>query len=263
MSEDFSQYNGEGTTLRKAQLRLLEMLIEVDRICKKHNIPYWLDGGSALGAVRHGGFIPWDDDIDIALLRKDYNKLIKILPEELPEQYVLQNRNTEPNLHISYSRVVDKNSLSDYGDDRLPFRRKLMHQGLFLDIVFIEKGNLKLKRIVDYIHRRVFFHLTLYDNKVEKYLAHILWPIVIMLVSLIRAISALIPSDKYIFGYGITFNRNLRKSEIFPPNPILFEGFEFPAPKNVHGYLKRYYGDYMKIPPENERWIHANKIEVY
>ena len=58
--EDYSKYNGEGTQLRKAQLCMLNILVEIDKICRKHNIPYWLDSGTLLGAVRHGGFIPWD-----------------------------------------------------------------------------------------------------------------------------------------------------------------------------------------------------------
>lgn len=85
--EDFSKYNGEGTTLRKAQLRMLDILIEVDKICRKHNIPYWLDSGTLLGAVRHGGFIPWDDDMDICVMRKDYKLLKKYLSEELSDKF--------------------------------------------------------------------------------------------------------------------------------------------------------------------------------
>ena len=87
-SEEFSKYNGEGTPLRMAQLRMLAILVEVDKICRKHNITYWLDYGTLLGAVRHKGFIPWDDDVDICVMRKDYDKLRKYLQQELPEQFV-------------------------------------------------------------------------------------------------------------------------------------------------------------------------------
>lgn len=73
--------------LRKAQLRMLNILLEIDRICQKNNIEYWLAEGTLLGAVRNKGFIPWDDDIDICMLREDYNKFIKIAPKELNSEY--------------------------------------------------------------------------------------------------------------------------------------------------------------------------------
>ena len=75
MIEDFSVYNGENTELRKAQMRMLEILVHVSAICDTHAISYWIDYGTLLGAVRHKGFIPWDDDLDISVLKKDYKKL--------------------------------------------------------------------------------------------------------------------------------------------------------------------------------------------
>jgi LPS biosynthesis protein len=95
MSENFSKCNGEGTLLREARNRMLEVLIEVDKICRKHNIPYWLDGGTLFGTVRHGVFIPWDDDLDIALMRDDYKKLCKILKRELPDNLAFQDSHTD------------------------------------------------------------------------------------------------------------------------------------------------------------------------
>ena len=69
------QYNPDGSQLRLLQLRILDILKEFDAICKKYNIPYWLDSGTLLGAARHGGFIPWDDDIDVCILKKDQKRL--------------------------------------------------------------------------------------------------------------------------------------------------------------------------------------------
>lgn len=264
MKEDFSKYNGEGTTLRKAQRRLLEMLVEVDRICKKHNIPYWINGGNALGAVRHGGFIPWDDDIDIALLRKDYLKLLQVIENELPENYMLQNRSNEPYFYMVYSRVVDKNSLSDYGTNRASFRKKMKHQGLFLDIFYIEKGHPKIKNIIDSLYYPAFFHLSPYSSFFKRLIAKIIWPFTKFLVFFTRKMNFSFSNDLYVFGYGIPFKEHFRLNELFPVKPINYEGKSVLGPNNIHAYLKRYFGEnYMEIPSVEQRKTHAQKIEVY
>jgi len=263
--EDFSIYNGPDTELRKAQLRLLEILLEVDRICKKHDIPYWLDGGSTLGAVRHGGFIPWDDDIDIALLRKDYLKLIKILDKELPDRFKLQNKNNEKNFHMTFSRVVDTNSYLNYGDKITQIREKIKYKGLFLDIFYIERGSLRLKKGIDFFYFYSFLMMRhpYKGSKLIKALAYLTWPFANGLVALARLISITFPKDNFIFGYGIPFKRRFRKSEILPVKPLNFEGEMVSGPNEVHAYLKRYFGDYMKIPPKEQRLVHAAGIEVY
>ena len=101
-SEEFSKYNGEGTPLRMAQLRMLAILVEVDKICRKHNITYWLDYGTLLGAVRHKGFIPWDDDVDIAMPRPDYETLLSH-PQWLSNSLYIDHYRTNPNAFFPYS----------------------------------------------------------------------------------------------------------------------------------------------------------------
>ena len=83
------KYSPEGSSLRKHQLLLLEEMQVLDRICKEQGLTYFLTDGSALGAVRHQGFIPWDDDIDIALFEDDYNQLVRILLETESDKYIL------------------------------------------------------------------------------------------------------------------------------------------------------------------------------
>ena len=240
MNEDFSHYNGEGTALRKAQLRLVDMLVEFDKICKKHHIPYWIDGGSTLGAIRHNGFIPWDDDIDVALLRKDYLKLIKIF---------------------------DKHSLADYGEDKAPFRKHFKYQGLFLDIFYIDRGGLKLKRFIDFFYfisfRIIRKHNKRGNNKLMWLLSHLVWLGSRFIVFCLRRLAFLFPKDKLMYGFGVPYNWEFRRHEILPVKPIQFEGVTVSGPCDPHAYLTRCFGNYMEIPPKDQRPAHAKTIEVY
>ena len=91
-----AKYSPEGSLLRRQQERMLEILCEIDRICKKHGIRYWLSSGTLIGAARHGGFIPWDDDLDIEMMREDYDRLMMVFPGELPATMALQTHDTDP-----------------------------------------------------------------------------------------------------------------------------------------------------------------------
>ena len=95
--------------LRKAQLKMVEILKVIDMICSKHNIKWWLHYGTALGAVRHNGFIPWDDDCDIAMLRADYERFIEVVERELPDNMLFQTRDIDP----AYPRKMAKIRLKD------------------------------------------------------------------------------------------------------------------------------------------------------
>ena len=96
----------EGELLRKLQMTELEMLIEVDRICRKYNIQYFLDGGTLLGAIRHNGFIPWDDDADIIMLRGEYEKFCKACKKELDtERFFLQDYRTDKHYLWGFAKM--------------------------------------------------------------------------------------------------------------------------------------------------------------
>lgn len=108
-------YSGKLATLRGIQL---DMLREIDRICRKHGIPYFLSGGSMLGAARHGGFIPWDDDVDVAMLREDYDRFKAVAPAELNESYRYQSYTNRDGYHFFFDRITAKDTYfaSKYSD---------------------------------------------------------------------------------------------------------------------------------------------------
>jgi lipopolysaccharide cholinephosphotransferase len=261
ITEDLSRYNGENTVLRKAQLRMLDILIEVDKICRRHNITYWLDGGTCLGAVRHGGFIPWDDDLDIGLMRRDYKRLCKILKTELPDNLVFQDETTDKNYPLKFAKVRDKNSC--FEDNGL--KNRLKENGIYIDIFPIERGTLKVKIFVDFFYGRAFRRLRHQLGGRKEYLiACFMYPFAYIMVLTARISGRFIKSN-LIYAYGVpnVGKYQLNKSFFVPTKPVKFENREFPAPANPEAYLRELYGDYMQIPPEDKRAVHANKIEIY
>ena len=140
------QYNPDGSQLRRQQLRMLDILIEVDRICKKHQIEYWLSSGTLIGALRHNGFIPWDDDLDIEMMRTDYLRLLEVLPRELPDWLALQSDETDPAYFFFYAKVRDRRSLmlENNGYDRM-----WKEQGIYIDIFPMERHPIWLHKLTE------------------------------------------------------------------------------------------------------------------
>jgi lipopolysaccharide cholinephosphotransferase len=264
IKEEFSKYNGEGTSLRKAQLRLLDMMVEFDRICKKHDIPYFISGGTCLGAVRHGGFIPWDDDVDIDVWHTDYKKLAKILPKELPENYFMQTPKTDKGFYRLYMKIVDKNSLVAYTHE---FRRKrLKYKGLSLDIFPLENVfSYKLKSLVDQFYAISFKRKRIPEETTQwkRAVYCMIYPCSKLLAKLLSLFSKLAPKERVSHSYGTNMTPELNYSDLFPVKPILFEGKEFLGPANLHEYLSGLYGDYKTIPAEDNREAHTEEIEVF
>lgn len=122
----------ESKVLRKAQLIMLDMLIEFDAICKKHQLQYWLDSGTLLGAVRHQGFIPWDDDIDLSMPIEDYNKLLEIANNEFSSDIFFQTSQTDKNFKFDYIKLrSNKASIVEFHEKD---KKINYHQGVFVDV---------------------------------------------------------------------------------------------------------------------------------
>lgn len=259
--EDLRQrYNPDGSSLRKAQLRMVEILKEVDKICRRHNIPYYLEGGTLLGAIRHHGFIPWDDDLDISVLKKDFPRLKKALQNELPENLIYQDRWTDFNCPIIFAKVRDKHSLFEESDSR-----RVKERGIFIDIFPNEKiPSMWWKRKVDYPYGHCIRGIHNYSDTKDKILSYIVFPFAWTIVQLTRFVNLFIPSDKiaFIYGWIVTYN-NYSIKDVFPVTYVPFEDMQAPVPHNYDAVLTRLFGDYMQIPPEEKRKVHSTKIEFY
>lgn len=256
---DLSSYNPEGSLLRNTQKRMLHILMEVDTICRRHKIDYYLEGGSLLGAVRHGGFIPWDDDLDITIMAKDYKALRTYLIKELPDDCVFQDVSTEPNYPLLFGKVRDKNSYfeEDYSD-------KVKEKGIFIDIFPKEHIlSFRWKKCLDYLYGHCFRSFHGYYGAKDKFKSVLIYPFALLLLWGTRFLTLFIPTHKIGNIYGQWSYSVLYDYDLFPSQEIIFEGINTRGPANPDAVLKSYFGDYMQIPPENKRPQHAGRIEIY
>lgn len=254
-------YNPEGSDLRSLQYRMLEILKCVDAICKKHNIPYWLCGGTMLGAVRHGGFIPWDDDVDIELLREDYIKLLKILPTELPSKYVLQTTDTDTGYVYQYAKVRDTHS---HIEENCIFNKHFKYKGAFIDIFPLEPTIPILSKIASICYNRMCLSQVKEDRIRVTYKYNLKF-LNCFLFPLFRAVTKLCKKNNLHHTYGVGFlSQRRRKQEIFPLTKIIFEEHIFNAPQNQDAYLKGLYGnEYMNLPQNIETHITQTNIKIW
>lgn len=250
---------------------LLAYLLEIDRICAKHNIKYFLAGGTLLGAIRHNGFIPWDDDADVMMLREDYDKFIKVVQSELPSNLFLQLPSTEKLNHQVFAKIRINNTLF-----ATQFTSKFlnMHNGIFVDILSQDKtGSRKLSQ-------KMHIYLTLLTRSMvfnkwgnTEIKTGGRFPFMCKLLNIIKNILPMTflefiqnkiillhknnKKSKYLYdGMG----RNLRRGA-FPEEwleeviYVDFEGKRFPVPKEYDKYLTYLYGDYMQMIPVSERRV--------
>lgn len=257
--DDLSKYNYEGSDLRKAQLKMLSILLKVVEICDNHNIHYWLSFGTLLGAVRHKGFIPWDDDLDIEVEYRDYKKLLKFLEAELPGNMVLQYEKKEKKYFHNYAKVRDRNSIV-HEDQSIDFKER----GIFIDIFPREYSITGLKNISLKILGSSLLYLKLneFKDKRRMIIQRVFYKLRILIFTCLtiftRAISLILPLKKMFIP---SLNIGIDKKHIFPLNEISFEGYKFKCPRNTDAFLKANYGDYMKIPSAENRITHSTKIE--
>lgn len=246
---------------RAVQLKQLHILKEIDRICRLHDIDYWLDGGTLLGAVRHGGFIPWDDDIDIAMRLADLPRFVEAARAELPENLCVQTPDTDPEVRLPIFKVRDRESfLVEYGDD---FSRNYA-KGLYVDIFpmidypslsrpaikRIAKGYCRANAILSsqhYYSWRSFAEFFYFGAK--RAWCKLLW----LAACATKGRGEYVSNTLNNNGYGIMH----RRDSIFPVRRIQFEDAEFNAPANPDAYLIDLYRNYMELPPEDKRKGHA------
>ena len=268
------QYNDE--LLRKVQDTEKEILIEIIRICKANSITYYLDFGSLLGAVRNGGFIPWDDDIDISMMREDYEKFILIAPSQLSSKFSLQHFSTEPNTPTYWAKVVKNGTIFTE-----QYMQKIkINQGVFVDVFPMDKvpdslglqkkhtkkvkflRNLYISKTVSQVCTEKRFWRKLFFSFIRKATHFLLLPIPkkTLFNLLDREIQKYNSDNSDTIAALATTHSTHRIKSIFPLRTMLFSGISVLVPNDTDVVLKKEYGDYMKLPPTKERVGHCPDI---
>ena len=246
--------------LRSVQLLQLDILKELDRICKKHDIKYWLEAGTLLGAVRHEGFIPWDDDLDVGMLSGDYKKFLKIAEEELPDSIFLQTKTSDSSSFQNYAKLRDTNSL--YIEYQTDFSIS-GHKGVYIDIFEFDYYPDISKKTIRFFYNKIGKTTDILSKKqklsLKTILQYFVFNIQRVTFKFIWKLMNKKKSKKFIAniiednGYCVKQKTN----SIFPLKATKFEGQEFPAPNDSDSYLKSLYGNYMELPPIEKRGGHA------
>lgn len=254
------QFNPDGSDLRRQQMVLLDMLVKFDTFCKKRDITYWLSSGSVLGAVRHGGFIPWDDDVDVEMLSDDYKKL-EASSEELYNEtgIILQNHKSDIEYIAPYPKLRDTASeLKEIHENDHYYKYK----GIYIDI-FVRDKTSKLSAFISHGYQYVSYRLTRMRNRSLR-LAMKQFCYVSLHKLLIPALNVF---DKLFYksgGYrvvkGSGYYTSFDYDDLLPVKQICFEGKTLSAPNNANRYLEKLFGDYMKLPDIDNLHPHYNKL---
>lgn len=264
--------------LEKVHKIQMEIALEVKRICEKNNINYFIIAGTLLGAVRHRGFIPWDDDMDIGMLREDYERFLKVCKRDLSNEYFLQTMDTDRNFGLPMAklrregtRFIEKNS-----------EDVKMHNGIYIDIFpFDNSPNSRVKKqmqaVKTYVLKRSIlakngYNFTLDSGVIKK-----------VIYKIIKVFASLIPvykqkqllkrqmqkyndektTDVVVIGGAYGYHKEtIQRKWVSNLTTIKFEGIDLPCPSYYEDYLTYFYGDYLTPPPEEKRDNRHGIIEV-
>lgn len=249
---DFSRYNPEGSLLRRDQKELLRILKFVAGVCEEHHLQWWLDSGTLLGAARHKGFIPWDDDIDIALMRDDYLKLEKILCEMNSEEFVFHCIKTDPDYVNTFGKFRKKSGCVKVKSKRYDYYR---WAGVGIDVFAIEKINYPAACLGRFIYK-LFINPTVHIRNTSVRHAFISFGQFVcfrLVFPFLRMVGKINPKGEYHYALGIGWTRAMYSiNTLLPVSEVEFEGERMPAPNDVNGYLGILYGDWEKLPSEEQ-----------
>lgn len=251
--------------LKKLHAIETEMLVEIDRVCRKNDITYYITAGTLLGAVRHGGFIPWDDDMDISMSRNDFMRFLEACKKDLSEDYYIECQELNPDYWYAIPKLCKKNTVFQNIQDANLNERI----GIYVDIFVLDnvpKQDGKMQAVFAAVanllqatisNRKTNFNVNEMSFK-SKAFYYLTKPFSIRTLGKWRLFFATRYGEecKYYINLASRYGRikqTIGKDKFYPPVELDFDGHRFLAPKEYKYILERIYGDYMKLPPIEKR----------
>ncbi len=260
------RYSPNGSLLRRDQLHLLNLLKVFSDICNNNNIKWWLSSGTLLGCIRHNGFIPWDDDIDVVMYKEDYKRFVSIMKTYQSDKYVFQTIDSDFNYISVFGKFRErKGSVTS----KNPHARFYKWKGVGLDVFALERSSYMTAFLSSKTYAFLMRFAICENAKYRKLITRLLQFMCFNLFfPLFRVFNFLAHEGElhYIQGSGWA-GHFFNKKDIDPLSTHLFEGQLFPVPKNYDSYLRNVYGDYLQIPSEQviKQNIHCKEyiVEIY
>lgn len=246
--------------IRRVQKELLKMALEICSILQNHDIPYFITCGTLLGAVRHSGFIPWDDDFDLFLFDDSYDEAIGVLKKTISSNLLVHGVENDPHYFAAWNRIINLNTATLDGGLYNPHNKILKYQCIGVDLYRLKKINENsIKQYKDEEALR-FFERKKNIGLISKgeYLAHCEQ----LKGSLSEPIRA---SDTGVdvFMFMLLLKNALPINSVLPLKSYRFEGEIFYGPSDHDFVLKSLYGDYKKIPNFDQRRPHFKAVKFF
>lgn len=266
----YREYDDE--TLKHLQKVLLMVLNDVKTVCEEYNINYYIYAGSGIGIARHEGFIPWDDDVDIAMFRKDFNRFSEIFEKEFGDKYCLRTPDNTEDYFLSFPKVILNGTIyEEWWSKKVSFET-----GIYLDIFILDNiPSNKLKRTIftnKCYYTRILKDISFLKKHEGSKIKQLVMDVVNVFIKIFgfdylklkkKCMKTYVKYQDEETEYVSDLDGNghfkphiFLKSDFAPASKMNFEGMEVKVPNNIDVVLKTIYGDYMEMPPKEKRYNH-------